>query len=340
MDCSLPGSSAHGIFQARVLEWGAIAFSISRFSCVQFFETLWTVAHQAPLSFEFSRQKYWSGWLCPPPGDLPDPRIESMSLMSPALILRFFTINATWEALDVPEDPQSEHVENQSQHPCLQTNFPFSVNNATSIWSPKRETGRHSKHPVPHGTPSPGHFTPLTSPGSACPLHPHSAGSWQTPSWSPCLWTHFLLSPPIDQESAFFLVYKGPGGVHFWLCGPKGLQRNYLTLSLLCESNTDNTQKNECGCVPNKNHVLTKTGGGPDLSHRHSLLALALHWDENDLSKSQVQLYLLSCLKAFTVFLSAPSSSQSPVDMAPCQLSHWRLHYAPWRICSMIYLVC
>ena len=28
MDCSLPGSSIHGIFQARVLEWGAIAFSI------------------------------------------------------------------------------------------------------------------------------------------------------------------------------------------------------------------------------------------------------------------------------------------------------------------------
>jgi hypothetical protein len=31
MDCSLPGSSVHGIFQARVLEWGAIAFS---YSCV------------------------------------------------------------------------------------------------------------------------------------------------------------------------------------------------------------------------------------------------------------------------------------------------------------------
>ena len=30
MDCSLPGSSIHGIFQARVLEWGAIAFSISK----------------------------------------------------------------------------------------------------------------------------------------------------------------------------------------------------------------------------------------------------------------------------------------------------------------------
>ena len=30
MDCSLKGSSAHGIFQARVLEWGAIAFSVSQ----------------------------------------------------------------------------------------------------------------------------------------------------------------------------------------------------------------------------------------------------------------------------------------------------------------------
>ena len=29
-DCSLPGSSVHGIFQARVLEWGAIAFSVTR----------------------------------------------------------------------------------------------------------------------------------------------------------------------------------------------------------------------------------------------------------------------------------------------------------------------
>ena len=34
MDCSLPGSSIHGIFQARVLEWGAIAFSECRYSCL------------------------------------------------------------------------------------------------------------------------------------------------------------------------------------------------------------------------------------------------------------------------------------------------------------------
>ena len=32
MDCSLPGSSIHGIFQARVLEWGAIAFSVPNHS--------------------------------------------------------------------------------------------------------------------------------------------------------------------------------------------------------------------------------------------------------------------------------------------------------------------
>ena len=45
MDCSPPGSSIHGIFQARVLEWGAIAFS----------------------------EGYWNGLLFPSPGDLPNP---------------------------------------------------------------------------------------------------------------------------------------------------------------------------------------------------------------------------------------------------------------------------
>ena len=44
---------------------------LSWFSCVQLFGTLWTVTHQAPLSTGFSRQEYWSGLLCPPPGDLP-----------------------------------------------------------------------------------------------------------------------------------------------------------------------------------------------------------------------------------------------------------------------------
>ena len=46
----------------------------------------------------FYREEYWSGLPCPPPGDLPDPGIKPMSLKSPALAGRFFTISATWEA--------------------------------------------------------------------------------------------------------------------------------------------------------------------------------------------------------------------------------------------------
>ena len=41
--------------------------------------TPWTVAPQAPLSMGFSRQEYWSGLPCPPPGDLPNPGIEPRS---------------------------------------------------------------------------------------------------------------------------------------------------------------------------------------------------------------------------------------------------------------------
>ena len=74
------------------------AWVLSCFSRVQSFATLWTVAHQAPLSMGFSRQEHWSGLLCPPPGDLPDPGIEPTTLTSPPLVGRFFTTSATWEA--------------------------------------------------------------------------------------------------------------------------------------------------------------------------------------------------------------------------------------------------
>ena len=59
MDCSPPGSSVHGILQARILEWVAISFS----------------------------------------RDLPNLGTELMSLMSPALAGRFFTTSTSWEAL-------------------------------------------------------------------------------------------------------------------------------------------------------------------------------------------------------------------------------------------------
>ena len=51
----------------------------------------WTLAHQAPLSVGFSRLEYWSGLPRPPPGDLPNPGIELMSPVSPALAGGFFT---------------------------------------------------------------------------------------------------------------------------------------------------------------------------------------------------------------------------------------------------------
>ena len=53
--------------------------------------TPWTVAHQASLFMQFSRQEYWSGLPFPPAGDLLNPRIKPMSLTSLALAGRLFT---------------------------------------------------------------------------------------------------------------------------------------------------------------------------------------------------------------------------------------------------------
>ena len=51
----------------------------------------WTAAQQAPPSMGFSRQEYWSGLPCPPPGDMLIPGIEPTSVVSPALAGEFFT---------------------------------------------------------------------------------------------------------------------------------------------------------------------------------------------------------------------------------------------------------
>ena len=53
---------------------------LSCFSHVRPYATLWTIACQAPLGI--LRQEYWSGLLCPPLGDLPEPGIEPVSLVS------------------------------------------------------------------------------------------------------------------------------------------------------------------------------------------------------------------------------------------------------------------
>ena len=57
-------------------------------SFVQLFETLWTVAYQAPPFMDFSRQEYWSELPFPTLGDLPDPGIKPVS---PALAGSFLT---------------------------------------------------------------------------------------------------------------------------------------------------------------------------------------------------------------------------------------------------------
>ena len=71
---------------------------LSQFSHLQFFVTLWTVSWQFPLSMGFSRQEYWNGWPCPPPGNLPNLGIKPTFPVSTALAGRFFTYWATWEA--------------------------------------------------------------------------------------------------------------------------------------------------------------------------------------------------------------------------------------------------
>ena len=100
-----PGSQGHagavgvGMLQgkdslmySKIQKTHTMGCVLSCFSHVQIFATLWAIALQASLSMGFSKQEYWSGLPCPPPEDLPDPGIEPMSLMSPALAGGFFTL--------------------------------------------------------------------------------------------------------------------------------------------------------------------------------------------------------------------------------------------------------
>ena len=87
-------------------------YVLSCFSPVGLFATLWTVAHQAPLSMGFSRQGYWSGLLCPLPGGCPDPLIKLES-MYPLLADRFFnpTDSLPLASPGKPHPPYSESGE-------------------------------------------------------------------------------------------------------------------------------------------------------------------------------------------------------------------------------------
>ena len=81
------------------------------------FSTPWTVAHQALLSMEFSRQEYWSRLPFPPPEDLPNPGIELASLAFPVLTGGFFITSPTRKTQVRSwgwEDPLEEEMATQS----------------------------------------------------------------------------------------------------------------------------------------------------------------------------------------------------------------------------------
>ena len=129
LDCSLPGSSVHGIFQARLLEWGAIAFFsdtnvyrkqnifskmsglhipqilkvrikcykdivIKSLSHVWLLATSWMQAHQTPLSMGFHRQEYWSGLPYPLLVDLPNPGLNPHFLLGRRILYNWATRKA------------------------------------------------------------------------------------------------------------------------------------------------------------------------------------------------------------------------------------------------------
>ena len=99
------------VFQAG--EWGPITITrwwssackisifLVRAKLLQSCLTVWdSMGHtpQAPLSpMRFFCKDYWSLLPCPPPGNLPNPGLEPASLMSPALVGRFFTSSAIWQ---------------------------------------------------------------------------------------------------------------------------------------------------------------------------------------------------------------------------------------------------
>ena len=93
-----PGTPFHSMWLDYRPGYQSLWICVCVLSHLRLSATSITVAHQAPLSMGFPRQEYWSGLLFPSPADLPNPGMETVSLMSPALAGGFFTTSATWEA--------------------------------------------------------------------------------------------------------------------------------------------------------------------------------------------------------------------------------------------------
>ena len=98
MDGSPPGSPVHGIFQARVLEWGAIVCTNEMLWCLVCAHMLSCVRLCDPMDCSLPgssvhgifQVRILDGLPCPSPGDFPNPGIKPMSLASPELAGGFF----------------------------------------------------------------------------------------------------------------------------------------------------------------------------------------------------------------------------------------------------------
>ena len=119
---------------------------LSSLSCVRLFVTLWTVAHQAPLSMGLFKQECWSGLLCPPPGDLPNPGTEptspaALALQVSSLLLSlrgspYFTQNSVYKLMlpsqFVPPSPFSLTVSTNWIHKALNFFFGYALKHVGS----------------------------------------------------------------------------------------------------------------------------------------------------------------------------------------------------------------
>lgn len=243
--------------------------------------------------------------------------------------------------LDVLDESQTQHVESQSQDLfSLSANLFFFLNGWCNLYLVTLERNRVIWTPflsLPPNTES----WQFYSLNISC-----SASSFPSSLYWFLTGSQLVSLPPISLSlpsssrpgvSNFFFC-KRMGGEYFWLCELSGLQCNYSTLLLQCEAAIDNTPMNEHGCVPTKNH-LQKQVEGQVCPIGQSWLAPALHQGQGDLSKRQVESYVLSCLKAFSASPSPPSSSQSPRDLASRCLLLWRLHCALCVVCSSVLFV-
>ena len=148
-----PAAGTHSIHPSSQSEGACVCAELlqSMLSCYsrgRLVVTLWTAGHQDPLFMGFSRQKYWSGLPCPPPGNFPHPEMDHERPPSPALAGGFFTTSAIWEApLEGHNSKKKcDHIYvinlERSEETCILATPTDSSNSASVAIRPSRDTGQ------------------------------------------------------------------------------------------------------------------------------------------------------------------------------------------------------